>query len=176
MSTDKIYLGDQSGFNEELRYQYDLKPSDLVLDIGSYRREFADKIISLYGCRVECFDALDQKAAWLYDGNLAMGGEYLYTSALADNPDREYACVDIARYLQSEVALVKMNIEGGEYALIRYIFDSYLMKNIKNLQVQFHYVDGMNCDKLYGDLASLLSLTHKLTWRFPFVWESWERL
>ena len=174
MNTDKIYLGDQSGFNEELRYQYDLKPSDLVLDIGSYRREFADKIISLYGCRVECFDALDQKAAWLYDGKLAMGGEYLYTSIHADKIDREYACVDIARYLQSEVALCKVNIEGGEYVLLSYMMP--LIKNIRNLQVQFHLVEGMECDLAYAMLAEQLSLTHKLTWRFPFVWESWERL
>jgi cyclopropane fatty-acyl-phospholipid synthase-like methyltransferase len=57
------------------RYEYDLKPTDHVLDIGSYRREFADEIIKRYGCSVECFDALDNKAAWLFDGQLSFGGQ-----------------------------------------------------------------------------------------------------
>lgn len=41
--TDKITIGHHEGFDESLRYQYDLKPTDKVLDIGSYRREFAER-------------------------------------------------------------------------------------------------------------------------------------
>lgn len=172
---DKITLGNQEGFDEELRYRYDLHTGDLVLDIGSYRREFADKIIKLYGCKVECFDALDNRAAWKYNGKLAMGGDYLYTSIHSDIIDKEYFCVDIAEYITSEVALCKINIEGGEYELLGYIIDRGLIKNIKNLQVQFHYVAGVDCETLYNKLAEKLSLTHKQTWGVPFVWENWER-
>lgn len=171
---DHITIGDHEGFNEELRYQYDLKPTDTVLDIGSYRREFADKIISLYGCKVECFDALDNRAAWLFDGKIAMGGNYLYTSIYADKIDKEYWCVDIAKFLQSPVALVKVNIEGGEYRLIDYIIERGLMKNIGNLQVQFHLIRGADCEKQYSLLAKRISVTHELTWQTPFVWENWE--
>lgn len=174
--TDKITIGYHEGFDESLRYEYDLKPTDKVLDIGSYRREFADKIIAMYGCEVECFDALDNKTAWLFDGKLQMGGNYLYTSSLADNPDKEYWCVDIAKYLQEEISLCKINIEGGEYELINYIGMKGLMHNIKNLQVQFHLVSGYNSVDLYEKIAENLSLTHRLTWRFPFVWENWERI
>ena len=84
--------------------------------------------------------------------------------------------MDIAKYLQSEVALCKINIEGGEYELLQYIISKGLMKNIKNLQVQFHYIEGKDCEKMYSVIEGLLSLTHRQTWRFPFVWENWERL
>lgn len=173
---DKITLGDQSNWNEDLRYQYDLKPTDYVLDIGSYRMEFADKIRSLFRCKVECFDALDNRAAWIYDGKLAVGGNYLYTSMYSEVLNKECDCVDIANYLQREVALCKINIEGGEYELLQYIISKDLMKNIKNLQVQFHYIDGKDCVKMYEVIKDFLSLTHRIKWRFPFVWENWERI
>lgn len=172
---DRVTIKSPEGFDEELRYKYDLKPTDTVLDIGSYRREFADKITKLYGCTVECFDALDNRAAWLFDGRIAMGGNYLYTSIFSEVIDKEYWCVDILKFLQSEVALCKINIEGGEYQLIQYMIDTGGIKKINNLQVQFHLVDGMDCKKLYANLAKQLSFTHKLTWQTPFVWENWER-
>lgn len=173
-----VKLGDQTEWQdrdlEYLRYEYDLKPGNLVLDIGSYTREFTDEIIKKFGCKVECFDALDHRAAWTHEGKVLMGGAYYYTSAFDTNNQQEFNCVDIAPYLV-DVALCKINIEGMEYALIEYILDKGLMKEIKNLQVQFHLIDGVDCDGLYNRLAERLSETHKLTWRYPFVWENWER-
>lgn len=161
---------------EYKRYEYDLSPDDLVLDIGSYQNEFGNKIKEMYGCKIEAFDALDNRAAWTYDGALQMGGQYYYTSLYdKDTPQNEFKCVDIAPYLQREVGLVKINIEGGEYELLAYIISQGLIKNIRNLQVQFHLVDAVNLDNIYNTIAHQLSLTHKLEWRYPFVWESWTR-
>lgn len=159
---------------EYLRYSYDLNGADKVIDIGSYRREWADKITHDFGCHVECFDALDNKAAWLFNGRIAMGGAYYYNSMFAEDKPNEYDCVDIAPYLQQEIALMKINIEGGEYDLLNYIIDKGLMGNIRNLQVQFHLIEGQDCNDRYGELAIKLSVTHKLSWRYPFCWESWE--
>lgn len=160
---------------EYLRYSYSLKPTEKVLDIGSYRREWADKITHDYGCQVECFDALDNKAAWLYDGHIAMGGAFYYTSMFAEEKPNQYACVDIARYLQEEVALVKINIEGAEYLLLGYIISLGLHRNIKNLQVQFHQIGGVDYNSQYKAIADDLLKTHKLSWRYPFCWENWSR-
>jgi hypothetical protein len=160
---------------EPLRYAYDLLPEDAVLDIGSYQREWGGEIEKRYGCKVEYFDALDNRAAWKYDGTIKTGGAYYYTSMFAEDKPNEYRCFDIAPFLTSEVRLVKINIEGGEYELLQYIIEKGLMKNIVDLQVQFHLIEGMDCDKLYSELAKELSKTHKLTWRYPFVWENWQR-
>jgi hypothetical protein len=171
----KYYLDVWQNENlEHLRYEYDLKSTDAVLDIGSYRREFADEIIKRYGCMVECFDALDNRAAWVKDGQIKTGGAYYYTSMFSEG-NTFYDCVDIAPFLKSEVALVKINIEGGEYELLNYIIDTGLIKNIKNIQVQFHLIEQDN-DFVYGKLSDRLYETHKITWRYPFVWENWERL
>lgn len=160
---------------EHLRYEYDLKGGEKCLDIGSYQREWANEMIKRYMVTVECFDALDNKAAWLYNGKLAMGGAFYYTSMFAEKTDSEFWCVDIAEYLQQDIAVCKVNIEGGEYQLLKYIIDKGLIKNIDNLQVQFHLIEGKDCEKMYSELAEKLSETHKLTWRYPFCWENWKR-
>jgi hypothetical protein len=158
---------------EPMRYDYDIKPGDIVLDIGSYQREWG-KVFEEKGCNVEYFDALDNRAAWKCDGELMMAGAYYYTS-MYGKQNASYKCVDIAPYLQKEIALVKINIEGGEYELIEYIISKGLHENIINLQVQFHLIDGKDCEAMYKVISDLLKETHKLIWRYPFCWESWQR-
>jgi hypothetical protein len=160
---------------EYLRYEYDLNPSDYVIDIGSYRREWADTIKQKFGCHVECFDALDNRAAWTHNGTIKLGGQYYYTSAFDDVNKQDFTCVDIAPFLNKEVALCKINIEGMEYELIMYMINSGLMKNIKNLQVQFHLIDSIDCKTTYRELAKRLRETHSITWQHPFIWENWKR-
>lgn len=178
---DKVTLNEkslkewQSKDLEHLRYEYDLKMTDKVIDIGSYRQEWADKIRDIYGCHVECFEALDNRAAWVYDGEIALGGAFYYSSEFGDGPKTTYKCVDIAPYLQEEIALVKINIEGSEYNLIKYIIDKGLIKKIDELQVQFHLIEGVDCIMFYSLLALELSKTHELTWQYPFCWENWRR-
>jgi hypothetical protein len=159
---------------EPIRYDYGVKAGELIIDIGSYQREWSNEMIKRYGCKTECFEALDNRAAWKFDGTIEVGGAYYYTSSLLP-PTGSVQCVDIAPYLQQEIAVLKMNIEGGEYELLSYIIEKGLHKNIRNLQVQFHEVEGLSFQLLYDGLAVELSKTHKLSWRYPFCWENWER-
>jgi hypothetical protein len=162
---------------ESMRYNYCVEPGELCIDIGSYRREWADDMIKRYGCKVECFDALDNRAAWTHDGVLMMGGQYYYTSAFEpEGPQQTYKCVDIAPYLRHEIAVLKMNIEGCEYDLMEYIIQKGLQKNVRNFQIQFHIVDGLEWEERYNWIAERLSETHKITWRFPWLWENWQRI
>lgn len=159
---------------ECLRYAYEIFEGDRVLDIGSYRREWGSKFEEL-GSVVEYFDALDDRAAWVEDGFIRMGGAFYYTS-MFEQGGQAFKCVDIAPYLQEETQLVKINIEGMEYGLLKYIIDKGLIKNIVHLQVQFHQIEGQPWQTMYGELALSLAETHKLEWRYPFVWESWQRI
>lgn len=162
---------------EHLRYEYPLRANDYCIDIGSYRQEWANEIKSRYGCMVECFDALDNRAASDMDGYITLGGQYYYSSIFdKETEQRTFKCYDIAPYLQRECALCKINIEGYEYALLTYIMAKGLHKNIKNIQVQFHETDdSFPYENAYLRIAKELSKTHELQWRYPFVWESWRR-
>jgi hypothetical protein len=161
---------------EHLRYDYEIGPHQRIIDIGSYQYEWVRGMIHRckYVIMSECFEALDNRAAWKFDGHIEVGGAYYYTSSLLP-PTGSVQCVDIAPYLQNEIAVLKMNIEGGEYELLSYIIEKGLHKNIRNLQVQFHEVEGLPYQLLYDGLAVELSKTHKLSWRYPFCWENWER-
>lgn len=131
-------------------------------------------MIKRYSVEVECFEALDNRAAWIKDGKIKMGGQYYYTS-ICEPGATWYNAVDIAPFLQREIAVLKMNIEGGEYTLLQYIIGKGLHVFIRNLQVQFHLIDGQPCEELYNIIADSLKETHELTWRYPFVWENWKR-
>ena len=76
---------------EHLRYEYDLKPDDTVIDIGAYRGEWGREIFNRYHCRVvtvepgawaaDCSDYSEviKKAAWTHDGRMMFGGAFYYT-------------------------------------------------------------------------------------------------
>lgn len=177
----------QSKDLEHLRYEYDLKPEDVVIDLGAYRGEWANEIRARYGCcviAVEPTDAIDgysceyiKKAAWLFDGKLRVGGAYYYTSVF-EEPTHEYECFDVNSLLErfDEIALLKMNVEGAEYDLLEHIYLGDFVRRIKDLQVQFHLIEGEDSIMRYEVIENLLSETHSLTrFEYPFCWENWGR-
>jgi hypothetical protein len=176
----------QSQNLEHLRYEYDLRPTDVVIDLGAYRGEWASEIRARYGCcviAVEPTDSIDgyecetiKKAAWTFNGKLRFGGAYYYTSAFEEQT-HEYDCFDVNSLLSrfDDIALLKMNIEGAEWPLLEHIYRSGCLKRIRDLQVQFHLIEGQDCVMRYEVISELLNETHLLTWQYPFVWENWRR-
>lgn len=161
---------------ESKRYEYiDIKPGEKILDIGSYQREWSNMMIHKYGVTTECFDVLDNRGAWIKDCKMKMGGAYYYTSLYEPDNGQWFNLVDIAPFLQEEIAVMKINIEGSEYLLLQYIIAKNLQNNIRNLQVQFHQIEGQPYEQMYEGIASVLSETHELVWRYPYCWENWKR-
>ena len=171
---------------EHLRYEYDLKPDDVVIDLGAYRGEWASEIRARYGCCVICVEPTDsidgwqcetiKKAAWIFDGRLRFGGAYYYTSAFEDQT-HEYECFDVNSLLSrfDEIALLKLNVEGSEYDLLTHMYQGDMLRRIKDLQVQFHLVEGEDSLMRYEVISELLNETHSITWQFPHCWENWRR-
>lgn len=163
----------QSDDMECVRYAYEIYEGDRILDIGSYQREWGKRFEEM-GADVEYFDALDNRAAWTHDGEIEMGGAFYYTSAFEPG-GQKFKCVDIAPYLSDDVQVCKINIEGMEYDLLDYIMDKELMSKIGHLQVQFHMIEGVDVEARYASIVKRLEETHRLEWRYPFCWESWQR-
>ena len=173
---------------EYLRYEYDLSPEDLVIDIGAYKGEWATQMCSRYGCQMIVIEPTGSiigfpygevinKAAGTHNGKETFGGAYYYTSQ-HEIGSTEYPCFDINELLETlpQISLVKINIEGAEYDLLNHIIDAGFHKRIRNLQVQFHQIEGEPYKDWHEKIQTKLSATHKLTWFYPFVWENWERL
>ena len=79
-----------------------------------------------------------------------------------------------AEHELEQVDLISMNIEGGEYELLKHLVTSPVIFKIKNIQVQFHdFIDNARTKR---DILHIkLQNTHKLTYNYDFVWENWKR-
>ena len=68
------------------------------------------------------------------------------------------------------IDLMKINIEGGEYDLLDHLIDTGFVKNIRNIQVQFHdFVP--DAVKRMSSIHGKLMRPHETTYQYLFVWK-----
>lgn len=182
---------------EKQRYEYNLTSDSLVLDLGGYRGQWTSDIFARYSCRVEVFEpvphyardiekrfARNPKITVHQFGLAGQTGE----SHIAISDDRSSlygsdgeSCmvklVEARSFLEKlgfpRIALMKINIEGGEYELLEHLLENDLVKYIDNIQVQFHDEVIPNAAEQMQRLQQRLAETHEPTYQFPFVWENW---
>jgi FkbM family methyltransferase len=185
--------------HETLREDYPLNSDSVVFDVGGFKGDWATAIFSRFTCRVEVFEAVPEFAAKLdrkfapnpkisvhpvalgaADGSavIHMQGDISSTRFTPSQSSETPVTVrDVASFVNVEadgVDLLKLNIEGDEYALLERLLDAGLMTNIRYLLVQFHdHVPDV--ERRLARIEAGLEETHQLMWRFPFIWESWER-
>lgn len=171
---------------EHIRYEYDLKPDSVVIDLGAYRGEWATEIHKRYGCQVVVVEPTEyirdfkygsviNKAAGTHDGKMSFGGRAYYTSVF-ETGDHEYECFDVNKLIEQyeTIDLLKINIEGAEYDVLSRIIGAGLHTRIKNIQVQFHQIEGVPYRMWYNKIANDLNKSHSLTWHYAFCWENWK--
>lgn len=182
--------------SESQRYEYDLTPESVVVDCGAYKGEFTKEIVKRYGCRVIAFEpcvdfylgicSLEKLLPKVLVFHLAVSDEngLMRLNVRGDSTgqfrlsDDHEICgkVDLAPFLAelniTSIDLLKLNIEGEEYAVLEKLVDSGNVSRFKNILVQFH-----DCVPLSGERYSVLSdrlrFTHEMTWGSPFLWENW---
>lgn len=178
------------------RLHYDLHASSIVFDLGGYEGQWASDIFAMYQCHIHVFEPLPAYAANIsarfranqqisvHDFGLAAED---HCSTLAINGDAssiyktglettDIQLKSVAHFLEDNkitaIDLMKINIEGAEYDLLTYLISSGIINRIRNIQVQFHdFVPDAEIRML--EIQKKLSLTHELTYQYPFVWENW---
>ncbi|ACT47939.1 FkbM family methyltransferase [Methylotenera mobilis] len=182
--------------DKTLRLNYQLTSDDVVLDVGGYEGQWASDIFSRYLCKVHIFEPIPHYSSMIEESFLQNKHIKLHKIGLGKvNDVIEFsiagdASSSIVRgnhlvqarivafrnwYEQNdikEIALMKVNIEGGEYDLLEHLIETGLINNIKNLQVQFHdfFPDA---EKRMLDIQASLQKTHYLTYQYKFIWENW---
>jgi FkbM family methyltransferase len=184
--------------DETLRLEYPLHSSSIVFDVGGHRGDWADAIVRRYGALVYVFEPLTDivealerrfsESARVHvlpfglldrsiraDLSLLDDGSSLYRPA-AHWIEAEFR--DIVAFMDEhridQVDLMKLNIEGAEFAVLRRLIDTDKVARFKNIQVQFHnFVE--NADAQRESIRRALRRTHTLTYDYPFVWENWQR-
>jgi FkbM family methyltransferase len=173
--------------------------NSIVFDIGGYKGQWASDIFSKYCCNVYIFEPVREFAEKIekrYAKNskivcfpFGLGNKSITTefSAFEDSSSlyknkgikTEVDLVNIMDFLTiikiGHINLMKINIEGGEYDLLDCLIGSDYIKNIDNLQIQFHafFPDAVARRK---KIQESLAETHRITYNYEFVWENWERI
>ncbi len=178
---------------------YNLKSESLVFDVGGYIGNFSDKIISRYNPRTYIFEPVRSYYRVLenkYENNKKV---QVYNIGLSDKTERrpigvsgdassvfvqsarreEVSFVDIVEFMKEHCAgekidLMSVNIEGGEYRLLKRMVDSGLINRVENLQVQFHRFVPRAAE-MRRDLVKEIDRTHNVIFSYPFVWEGFRK-
>lgn len=195
-------IGDfyRAGGNE-LLHALPVTTDDVVIDAGGFEGDWAAAMLVKFGCRVELFEpipAFARACRTRFASNrrvevheAALGGSartarFAVASVASSEfggPDEgavEARVVDVAevvdrvRAAHRDVACLKLNIEGGEYEVLERLADSGALASCRSVLVQFHAQPEGWEDRIRR-ARSELGIAHRCAWRFPMVWELWER-
>lgn len=184
------------GGDKKFRYNYNLNNDSIVFDVGGYEGSWSENINNLYKPKlyvfepvvkyydliVKNFDKNQNVKVYNFglsdkDGkikiNLLEDGSSIFLESLNNE---EVYLVDIIDFMNQNdiktIDLLKLNIEGSEYDVLEHLINKNVIKNIKNIQVQFHnFVD--NSIERREKIREVLKNSHKETYCYNFVWENW---
>lgn len=185
------------GGDDKFRYNYNLTEQSIVIDAGGYKGNFSKKIHDMYNCRVFVYEPYAPffehiKNEYGYIDSISVhqlaisdktGEKKLLdlgeaTSVSTQNGDIKIDTIDIVDMINENnftcVDLLKLNIEGEEYSVLERLIETDNLHIFKNIQVQFHdffYVDQPIERRDF--IREQLCKTHRETYCYPFVWESW---
>lgn len=188
------WIADQG--DKKHRLQYDLDENSTVFDVGGFEGQWAQDIYNRYKCNIYIFEPVPQYIKLMAkrfkknraikinqfglsdkstSENLSMTGD---TSSVFNqsNANIKAKFVDIVEFMKdhkiSKIDLLKLNIEGGEYAVLERLIESGLIKNITDVQVQFHDFIP-NAKARMSKIQQELMKTHQITYQYYLVWENW---
>lgn len=180
-------------FREELRYEYPLTESDLVIDAGGFKGTFSRQIWERYKCRLIVFEPIrqfyeDTVNALVGTGSMIFNSgvgvrteEHQFfvkgdmTGLFAEGGTQLVQLIDFPTTLiqmDEFPALLKLNIEGMEFEVLEALLDRNLATRIRNIQVQFHRVIP-DAEQRHANIRERLLKTHHLTFDFPWCWENY---
>lgn len=182
--------------DKTLRLDYNLDASSIVFDIGGYEGNWTSDIFSMYRCTIHVFEPVIEFAERIETRFSRNSNIYTHRFGLSEQNRKSHISVNrdssslyrpgsdvrdarlvraidfMQEYHVEKVDLMKINIEGGEYDLLDHLIDTGFVKNIVNIQVQFHAIYPGD-DQRMLQIQQLLGRTHRLAWQYPWVWENW---
>lgn len=184
--------------DDTLRLDYPLGADSVVVDVGGYKGDFADAISKRFGCRIVVFEPVPAFHAHCVqrfaenaririidcglgasDGSLpievandASSFNRLIPSAQSKMVKLRKVDSVLAELGIEKIDLMKINIEGGEYDLLSALIESGWIERIRYVQVQFHNFVPEAASRRDA-IRARLGETHRETWSYEFVWESW---
>lgn len=183
-----------------LRLNYDLNRDSIVFDLGGYKGDFAYEMYDRYKCKVFVFEPVKDYYEHIqkrFSGNenvkvfhFGLSNEDTQleisvsesASSIYNNNSRKKEIIELKSIMNfieenkiDKIDLFKINIEGGEFDVLPAMIKADYIKNITDLQIQFHtFVE--NSEEKRKAIQKELEKTHKLTYNYWFIWENWKNV
>ena len=198
---DRFLLSAKQWFKDDgdktLRLNYPLNENSVVFDVGGYEGKFADEIFNKYKCTIYVFEPVNKfyqsicerfknnpKIKVFNFGLSDKDAEMMISisddasSIHKDTDNKENIILKsindfIIENKIQHIDLIKINIEGGEFQVLPALISSSFVKNIDNLQIQFHNFIP-NSLEMRDNIREELIKTHELTYDYYFIWENWK--
>jgi len=181
------------------RLDYPLNKDSIVFDLGGYLGKWSQQIWDKYNCNIFIFEPIPHLAdnisqkfinnekIKIFKFGLSNETKKLKISFLNDGSsfniksnDQTIDCEvrSIIEFIQEKnlkkIDLIKINIEGDEFALMNCLLNHNIIDMFDNIQIQFHsFMD--NAIEMRNEIQNKLIHTHHLTYNYDFVWENWEK-
>jgi len=173
-----------------------LNSESVVFDLGGYQGQWASDIYAQYLARIYVFEPhpvyaenikkrfQKNKNVQVFDYGLGSQDQEMTlstdeesSSIFAEAKNSVAIRIEVAdKFIKAQnitsIDLMKINIEGGEYDLLDHLIKTGYIKNIKDIQIQFHHFVP-NAETLMADLHKRLEATHETTYFYKFFWENW---
>lgn len=186
-------------FTEELRYDYDLKPDDVVIDAGCFEGRWAFEMNRKYGCHVHAFEPVPdffqrcqarfENSPQIYLRRAALGDRIglvqigvtgdssgMFNSAATRQV--EVPMTTLQRVLEelslTEIAVLKLNVEGAEFPILEHAISHGYITAFRNIQVQPHHI-APDAELRWEAILTCLRDTHDITWAAPWCWFGFTR-
>ena len=189
--------------DQTLRLEYpELTSESIVFDLGGYLGDFTAAILERYNCKayvfephpeyfskcIERFSSYENVMVLNYgladkDGEFLLSNQSDGSSFINPNHAKNDGINCIIRDFSSvlkeldvtNIDLMKINIEGGEFPLMEHIISCGEQAIVRQYQIQFHNFVENAVDRRI-QISSALSETHVRTWCYTFVWENWRKI
>jgi FkbM family methyltransferase len=185
--TEKSVVFDVGGYGGETSFQLNelYHPFILVFEpikkyYESLRGRFEKNIniqvlpFGLGGYTRETVFQVDNGGSSLFSRNIP--NTSCYGRPSCNKPTEQVKIKNIVEFMKEsniqKIDLLCLNIEGMEYELLDELIRTDAVKQIENIQVQFHRVVEDYKWRRY-EITQRLRRTHKRTYNFPFIFENW---
>ena len=176
----------------------DLDENSIIFDLGTYLGQSAEHFSNMYNSKIYTFEPFEpfyiqaksnlatHKNIQVFPFGLGNKDSVIHMSDAGDATssvskvssvsNKECQIKDFFVFLEenniTKIDLLYVNIEGGEYDLLDYIYSRNFQINIKYIIVQYHYPSIVNDIKIQNH-HTILSNSHVCVFNYKYIWTKW---
>jgi FkbM family methyltransferase len=87
-------------------------------------------------------DHVVNAAVWTEDGKIGFTSSGDDKGSVSHESEKRVDCIDLSRAIPEETGLLKMDIEGAEFPVLKKLFESGAVDRVQRMAVEFHDVDA----------------------------------